>query len=65
MILLSSFGTKGVVRRLKRKITGKTARAMLTWAHYTYSNRDSFLRVKSILGAMSLFAMKHTLPLEH
>ncbi len=30
LILLPSFGTKGIVRRLSRKISGRTARVMLT-----------------------------------
>lgn len=42
LILLPSFGTKGMVRRLSRKITGKTARAMLTWAHYRFRQRLLF-----------------------
>jgi putative transposase len=41
-ILLPSFGTKGMVRTLRRKISGETARAMLTWAHYRFRQRLLF-----------------------
>ncbi len=42
LILLPSFGTKGMVRRLSRKISEETARARLTWAHYRFRQRLLF-----------------------
>ena len=38
-ILLPSFETSNMVRRGKRRIRSKTARAMLTWAHYRFKQR--------------------------
>jgi len=42
LILLPSFGKKRMVRTLSRKISGETARAMLTWAHYRFRQRLLF-----------------------
>jgi putative transposase len=42
LILLTSFGTKQMVRRLSRNISGETVRAMLTWAHYRFRKRLLF-----------------------
>lgn len=36
MILLPSFETKNMVKRVSRKIRSKTVRSMLTWAHYRF-----------------------------
>jgi len=38
-ILLPEFRTQGMVQKGKRKITSKTARNMLTWAHYRFRMR--------------------------
>lgn len=38
-ILLPEFKTSFMVRKRKRKISGKTARALLTWSHYTFKQR--------------------------
>jgi transposase len=63
LILLPSFGTKRMVRTLNRKISGETARAMLTWAHYRFRKRLHSSRVRSIHGARRSYAAKHILPL--
>jgi len=42
LILLPSFGTKRMVRTLSRKISGETARVVLTWAHYRFRKRLLF-----------------------
>jgi putative transposase len=42
LILLPSFATKEMVRRLSRKISGRIGRAMLTWAHYRFKERLLF-----------------------
>jgi putative transposase len=39
VILLPDFNTQKMVRRTKRKIGTKTARAMLTWSHYRFKMR--------------------------
>jgi putative transposase len=39
LILLPSFETSQMVSRIKRRIRSKTARAMLTWAHYRFKQR--------------------------
>lgn len=38
-ILLPEFNTSFMVRKRKRNISGKTARAMLTWSHYKFKQR--------------------------
>lgn len=38
-VLLPEFNTSFMVRKRKRKISGKTARAMLTWSHYKFKQR--------------------------
>lgn len=35
-VLIPRFETSGMTKRDKRKITSKTARSMLTWAHYRF-----------------------------
>jgi putative transposase len=42
IIILPSFGTKGMVKRSTRKISASTTRAMLTWAHYRFKQRLLF-----------------------
>jgi putative transposase len=44
VILLPTFETQDMVRRSVRKITSRTARAMLTWAHFRFK---SFLKHKA------------------
>lgn len=39
VVLLPSFETSRMVVRNKRKLTSKTARAMLTWSHYGFKQR--------------------------
>ena len=39
LVLLPTFQTSKMTRRAGRKITSKTARAMLTWAHYRFQQR--------------------------
>jgi putative transposase len=36
VVLIPQFETSGMTKRDKRKITSKTARSMLTWAHYRF-----------------------------
>ena len=44
VVLLPSFETKRMVARSRRKIRSKTARAMMTWAHYQFKQRLLFKR---------------------
>lgn len=39
LVLLPLFETSKMVKRARRRIRSKTARAMLTWAHYTFRQR--------------------------
>ena len=39
VILLPEFATQHMVKRAYRKISSKTARAMLTWSHYSFKQR--------------------------
>jgi putative transposase len=55
LILLPLSGTKGMIRRLSRKISAGTIGPMLTWAHYRFKQRLLF---KSIHGARCSFAMR-------
>ncbi|MFL5811576.1 MAG: RNA-guided endonuclease TnpB family protein [Flavisolibacter sp.] len=38
-VLLPKFDTKGTINRKKRKISSKTARAIITWSHFTFRER--------------------------
>jgi putative transposase len=40
LILLPTFETSEMTNRSKRKIRSKTARQMLTWAHYSTFNNS-------------------------
>lgn len=44
VVLVPSFETQGMVMRNLRKINSKTARAMVTWAHYRFKQRLLFKR---------------------
>jgi putative transposase len=39
VILLPKFDTKGMISKSKRKISSKTARAIITWSHFTFRER--------------------------
>lgn len=44
VILLPAFESQDMVRRRRRVLTSKSARAMLTWAHYRFKQRLLFKR---------------------
>jgi putative transposase len=39
VVLLPKFETKGMVSKKKRKIRSKTARAIITWSHFSFRER--------------------------
>lgn len=51
LIFLPTFETSQMVQKVKRKIRSKTARAMLTWAHYRFK---LFLKQKAALNGCTV-----------
>jgi len=59
VVLLPTFNASSMVKRARRRINSKTARAMLTWAHYRF--RQTLLaRVRSTGTHVELVTEEYT-----